>query len=267
MLEGFAYEVPEALQGPGFSTRTYESVRRYRPHVIEGLRQVHTSNACRTDAKWIVYVGLNKLNDKLYVGVTGTGLQVRIKAHFRDRRKTGLFARAIRKYGKDAFEFFIFAVFGDRDRALFGEQELIAAIMPEYNMTAGGEGTVGYRPTPETLKRLSESHQGQKGHWAGKKMPLSLIEKRTATRRERSGYAGPGRGERRKPDAALKTAIGRWGHAPRQVECVDDSRIFATVSLAADFYGVGQRHIRMVLSGRTKTNKVRGILFRYVVEP
>jgi group I intron endonuclease len=261
---GFSYEVPENLRGLGFSTRTYESVRRNRPRVIEWLHQVHAANVRRADARWIVYVAINKINDKLYVGVTGTGLQRRIKSHFRDHRHDGLFSRAIRKYGNDAFAFFIFAVFGDRDRAMLGEQQLIAAILPEYNLTAGGEGTVGYRPTQETLKRLSESHQGQKGHWAGKKLPASLIEKRTVTRRERSGYVGPGRGERRRPDVALNTTIGRWGRAPRQVECVDDGRIFATVRLAAEFYGVGQRHIRAVLSGKTKTNKVRGILFRYV---
>lgn len=132
-----------------------------------------------------------------------------------------------------------------------------------YANNIGGLATGRFR----TLERLSLSHQGQVGHWAGKKLPQSLIEKRTATRRARGNYIGHSHGKTRPAADALNTTIGRWGAPPRQVQCVDDGKIFEKVKFAAAFYGVGERHIRMALSGKTKATTVRGITFRYVDKP
>jgi group I intron endonuclease len=219
--------------------------------------------------------------------VTSTGLEKRKKHHFQTAKQGGygLFTRAIRKYGKEAFEFLIFGICRDYERALFAEQELIACICPEYNLTAGGEGMTGYKPSQETLRRLSASHIGKPGPWAGKKRSIDSIEKMVSTRRERGNYIGHSRGEKRPPEVCENVRIGRKnGKTPRplspemierrsirfkamnakqgrQVRCIDDGLVFPSIKSAAQHYGIAISPVGRVVHGQAKMAKGRRFEF------
>ena len=118
-------------------------------------------------AKFVVYEAMNILNRKFYIGMTTKGVHHRQKQHLaaaRYGKKGGKFYNAIRKYGENNFWFYILAVCDDIDEALREEREFIKALKPEYNMTIGGEGTVGYKHNQETKRRNVESRRAKSGY-------------------------------------------------------------------------------------------------------
>ena len=52
----------------------------------------------------------------------------------------------------------------------------ISAFKPEYNITKGGDGSVGYRHTEEHKARISSWTKGKK-YWLGRKHSPETIEK------------------------------------------------------------------------------------------
>jgi group I intron endonuclease len=114
--------------------------------------------------KAILYRVTNLANGKTYIGITTKGLRKRFKVH-RDAAGQGrgaVIGAAIRKYGKDNFHFETLIVCPTWEYAKEMECRCIAAFRPEYNLTAGGDGCLGYKHTPASLKRLSEANKGKK---------------------------------------------------------------------------------------------------------
>lgn len=141
----------------------------------------------------IVYCIENLVTGKRYIGVTTTTTLVRWNSHvYRALRgttsKTAL-SNAIRKYGPENFRIEEIASLKDRTlHELFElEKTLIRDLKTKaphgYNMTDGGDGTVGYRYTleqrekirgrkqsPETIAKRSAALKGKAAHWRGKKL-------------------------------------------------------------------------------------------------
>jgi group I intron endonuclease len=116
---------------------------------------------------WTVYMHTNKINNKVYVGITCQDVNQRWrngKGYFK-RDKDGKFtqpkfARAIKKYGWDNFEHIIFAEDLNHNDACSIEKLLIAIWDTRnhgYNITLGGEGTCGCTPSEETKQLLRET--------------------------------------------------------------------------------------------------------------
>lgn len=114
---------------------------------------------------WSVYVHINKINNKKYIGIT------KIEPSRRWGKngigyKNQYFYRAIKKYGWDSFKHIVMYQNFTEDEAKEKEKLLIRLFDTRmgrngYNMTDGGDGTVGCIPSNETLRKLSESHVGQ----------------------------------------------------------------------------------------------------------
>lgn len=110
------------------------------------------------EKKWRVYAHVNKLNGKKYVGITS-------KPKPEDRWKNGCgykenthFRSAIQKYGWDSFDHIILCDGLSEKVAKEMEIALIAwwGTMNNskgYNMTAGGDGTVGAYPSEESRRK------------------------------------------------------------------------------------------------------------------
>ncbi len=114
--------------------------------------------------KMVLYRATNLINGKIYIGITSKGMRKRAKVH-RDAAGQGrgaLIGAAIRKYGKENLKFDVLVVCPTWDYAKEMERAAIAAFKPEYNLTAGGDGCLGYRHTEASKKRLSEAHKGKK---------------------------------------------------------------------------------------------------------
>ena len=89
-----------------------------------------------------VYKATNVLNGKMYIGQTSRP-ERRFAEHTWKGSKSKILSAAIKKYGKDKFEFTILCWCPDKSYADYVEQELIKAHDTRrvgYNICAGGEG-------------------------------------------------------------------------------------------------------------------------------
>ena len=106
----------------------------------------------------VVYLILNKVNGKKYVGQTIKPLKVRFNGHMIKKDNT-LIHNAICKYGKENFYCGVIKTCESKEELDYWEKFFIAALKSKkpygYNLTDGGEGFIGYRHSPETLAKIS----------------------------------------------------------------------------------------------------------------
>lgn len=109
----------------------------------------------------IIYCITNLVNNKRYVGVTRFKLQTRFTQHvYKAKKPKTWLHKAINKYGADKFKIEqIASCVGDWSEV---EQLVIKSLNPEYNMTNGGEITVGKRVPPEIVEIIKNKNTGKK---------------------------------------------------------------------------------------------------------
>ena len=103
--------------------------------------QSSASAAC-----WLVYIAVNKVNKKFYIGYTGY-LERRKTSHSRAARNGSPFPfhKAIRKHGWESFKFSVLEQFATEAEAMAAEKRLITERHPQdrhigYNIADGGRG-------------------------------------------------------------------------------------------------------------------------------
>ena len=113
--------------------------------------------------KFIVYIHKNKINDKVYIGITSNSPMKRWGTNGSQYKQNTHFYNAIQKYGWDNFEHLI--LFDDltAQEASDKEVELIAEHKSNdmrfgYNQTSGGE--YGTEISEETRKKMSNAKVG-----------------------------------------------------------------------------------------------------------
>lgn len=111
----------------------------------------------------IVYKVTNSVNSKVYIGKTIETLEKRKDEHYRNAFNYLLeskFYRAIRKYGFENFVWEIIATYSTNEECLAGEIEFIktySSFTEGYNMTIGGEGSLGRIVSDETKEKIRTS--------------------------------------------------------------------------------------------------------------
>lgn len=120
-----------------------------------------------------IYRIFNLINGKFYIGQTCKSIKRRLKIHINATKilNTHL-ARAIKKYGKDNFYIEEIDSCDEKKEADYLERWYIRFYNTTndkvgYNMTEGGEGTVGYKMSDATKKKLSDGRKGKKS-WTSK---------------------------------------------------------------------------------------------------
>lgn len=120
---------------------------------------------------WSVYIHTNKINNKVYIGITSMSPYERWGCNGCNyqKRQQPAFAAAIKKYGWENFEHIIFAEDLTEEEAKHMEKLLIALYKSNcrkyknpsygYNMTDGGDGTVGRLCTAETKRKIGEANR------------------------------------------------------------------------------------------------------------
>ncbi len=114
-----------------------------------------------------IYKYTNTINGKVYIGKT-----YRIKARQVEHKSKSTscdtyFHKALNKYGYDNFTFEIIAQTDNDDSLNFLEKLYIRKYKSSqhefgYNLTGGGEGTLGFHHTEETRQKMSKSRKGAK---------------------------------------------------------------------------------------------------------
>lgn len=202
----------------------------------------------------VVYRATNTINGSFYIGIT-SGYFSRRKAKHKSlalqKSSPTYFHRAIRKYGWDNFSFEILSEWADFDDAKKEEVRLISDIRPQYNMTAGGDGTRGHKHTPEFVAGMKRRATGRPGYWKGKKVPTHVVENLARIRNART-------------DKAEVLSLGPKS-IQRRVVCLDDGLEFESIKSAALHYNVNAGTISSCCAlGRHKT--VGGRVFRFYGE-
>ena len=100
-------------------------------------------------------------SNKVYVGITSSGLNHRKLQHESDARRGSKlkFHNAIRKYG-DSLEWQVVCTGMSHEEATQLEIDYIAELAETYNLTAGGEGVLGHKHTPEAKQKMREKKLG-----------------------------------------------------------------------------------------------------------
>ena len=108
------------------------------------------------------------INDNQFRGYVGCILSAntlnnRLKQHWQEKRKPYLFA-AMHKHGLDRFQIEQIDAGNTPEQALWLEAWWIKRLGTKaplgYNLTDGGQGTVGRKHSPEARKRMSDAKKG-----------------------------------------------------------------------------------------------------------
>ena len=110
----------------------------------------------------IIYLVENAVNSKIYIGKTINSVEHRWSEHVGTARRGSpfYFHNAIRKYGADAFVMRVLETVDDPGVLNDREIHWIATLNPDYNMTAGGEGTPGHKHSDATKQKLRDANTG-----------------------------------------------------------------------------------------------------------
>jgi len=112
-----------------------------------------------------VYCIENKLNGKKYVGITKGTIERRFKRHIeiaKYKEKKQHLHKAMIKYGVENFIVYELDVANYKEELFQKEKNWIKKLDTKnngYNETDGGEGTWGWKPSPEKQKILNEKQK------------------------------------------------------------------------------------------------------------
>lgn len=233
--------------------------------------------------KIVAYEAVNLINGKRYIGITRRGLETRKRRHIQTSNsgRGSVIGAALRKYGTNNFSFKTLVVCPDWQYAKDVEIAAIKTFKPEYNVTAGGDGAVGFRHSEEHKTRVSERQRGNK-YWLGKKHAPEAKEKMRQSRL--AGVGGPVKGKkltlsaeererRRIRISGNKYFLGRK-HSPESIQLMrvvmahNPARANPIVCLATGIIYPSVNDAVQKLRTCSKTiRKNIGILYKYLDKP
>lgn len=190
-----------------------------------------------------IYRILNLVNLKSYVGQT-INPETRQYQHFNCVNSSEILSNAIKKYGKENFQFtVIYQSLDSFDHIMEMEKYFIEkynSIENGYNLSEGGYGSPGVRKTEETKQKIREKAMGRK-HTEATKKKLSQSHK---------GYVMP---ERQK--AAISSSL--TGHKRSEVErqALRDRVWTPEMREKARLAQLGKKHSPEALAKLTEANQ------------
>lgn len=114
----------------------------------------------------IVYKVVNKLTGKMYVGKTMLSADRRWRQHCGKSSTCTYLKNAIAKHGKNSFEFEVIdSAISPKElsvKEMFHIQNLNTLVPNGYNLTAGGEGMIGFKHSLDTKLKMAEKKIGLK---------------------------------------------------------------------------------------------------------
>lgn len=216
---------------------------------------------------YTVYQHRNKINGKVYIGITMQTPEQRWR-HGEGYKSSPHFYAAIQKYGWDNFEHNILFQNLTKEEACKKEQELIAKYNSMnreygYNSTSGGDIFV---MNEETKQKISRSLMGNKnglGHPCSeeKKKKISEAQKGRHLTEEHKQKLSEAAKKRHTPcSEQAKENIRKASHK-KPVYCEELNKVFESVQECSRQLGIPATNISKLCNGRGKT--LKGYHLRY----
>ena len=218
---------------------------------------------------YIVYQHKNKINGKIYIGITSRKPEERWGSNGCNYKTSPHFYSAIQKYGWDNFEHNILFTNLTKEQACLKEQELIKEFNSMnreygYNSTSGGEI---FTMNEETKQKISQSMMGNKnglGHVCTeeKKQKISEAQKGRKFTEEHKQKLSDAAKNRHVPcsEEKKKTLSQNYPHK-KQVYCEELDMIYGSVQECSRQLGIPATNISKLCNGRGKT--LKGYHLRY----
>lgn len=217
---------------------------------------------------YTVYQHKNKINGKIYIGITMQEPEKRWGANGCNYKSSPHFYAAIQKYGWDNFEHNILYTNCTREEACLMEQILIKKYNSMdrnfgYNSTSGGENFV---MNEETKQKISQSMMGNKnglGHPCSeeKKKKISESQKgRQFTEEHKQKLSEAAKNRHTLCSEQAKENIKKASHK-KPVYCEELNQIFESVQECSRQLGIPATNISKLCNGRGKT--LKGYHLRY----
>lgn len=204
----------------------------------------------------LIYMFVNKVNGKKYVGLTSRSLEERTAEHL--RHDATLFDKKLREYGITNFDLIVLDVADTLEELNEKEKyyiKLFETLVPNgYNLCEGGGVTKGYKHREESKQKMSESKKQK--DISGENNPF-YDKHHTEEARERMRKAWTE--ERRKK---LSEESKNRKHSTKKVRNVDTGEIFDSIKEASEKHNVKATHITRVCKGKRK--KTGGYRWEYV---
>ena len=208
---------------------------------------------------WSVYIHINKINNKKYVGITKQGPQRRWKNGwgYYSKNNQSYFWKAIKKYGWNSFDHKILEDNLSYEQAKDKERYYIRLYnssnnLHGYNLTLGGDGFLGMHRSEETKEKIRESLKGkytkEKSYWYGKHIPKEAIEKQKITKMEHPYHHT----EEWKKNHSNQLKGANNSNAIK-VQCITTGMIFNCIKDAAHYYNIDNSRIGKCCKGVCKS--------------
>ena len=218
---------------------------------------------------YTVYQHKNKLNNKIYIGITSQKPEERWGVNGKNYKSSPHFYAAIQKYGWDNFEHNILYTNLTKEEACKKEQELILYFNSMdrqygYNSTSGGESFV---MNDETKQKISQALMGNKnglGHPCSEEKARQISEAqkgRTFTEEHKQKLSEAAK-QRHVPCSEEKKIIlsKNYPHK-RKVYCEELDTVYDSVQECGRQLGIPATNISKLCNGRGKT--LKGYHLRY----
>lgn len=220
--------------------------------------------------EYSVYIHLNKINHKMYIGLTKQRPESRWGTNginYKDR--CPYFWQAIQKYGWDNFEHIVYANHLTKEEACEMEKELIKYYNTQdksegYNIMEGGDAPtipqdvrekmskamignkngLGKPCSPEKAKKISDAQKGKKLTEEHKKN-ISIAKK----------------GKTHKPISQEARNKIAEKHIKKRVYCLETDKIYESIQQCGRELNLGASNVCAVCKGKHKTHK--GYHFSY----
>ena len=217
---------------------------------------------------YTVYQHKNKINGKVYIGITLQKPEQRWGSQGCNYKSSPHFYSAIQKYGWDNFEHNILFTDLTKEQACLKEQELIKEYNSMnrefgYNSTSGGDIFTMNEETKQKISQAMIGNQNGLGHPCSeeKKEKISNAQKGRKFTEEHKQKLSEAAKNRHVPCSEEKKQILKEKSHKKSVYCEELDKIFESVQECSRQLGIPATSISKLCNGRGKT--LKGYHLRY----
>ena len=217
---------------------------------------------------YIVYQHKNKINGKVYIGITSQKPEQRWGSQGCNYKSSPHFYSAIQKYGWDNFEHNILFTGLTKEQACLKEQELIKEYNLinrkfGYNSTSGGDIFVMNEETKQKISQAMMGNQNNLGHPCSeeKKKKIRDAQKGRKFTEEHKQKLSEAAKNRHVPCSEKKKQILKEKSHKKPVYCEELNKVFESVQECSRQLGIPATNISKLCNGRGKT--LKGYHLRY----